>query len=1042
MDKQLMRKRINEVIKTDATVVELQDFMATHMPFKKLKYYIGGIDAIKGKELTEEEFFYEFIEDTKDKHNFIVVQGDNGSGKSHFIRWIKNKIESEELFPNDVVILIERSQNTLQATIKQLINNKIIQEFLSEEEKIKLKNTGVELSEEKFTSMINYNFIIEAENEEDDEDCILKSAQRKGLVELLKDEIIQEEILFDLDGPIRRISNKLIMSEDNSINEIDIRFVESDFELNSDILMKLKDNESNRKAVRFAENLKDDRRGIRSLVAKYLNEKIDMVIQRTIKLNAADLNSILEKIRYKLKELDKNLMLFIEDITAFTGVDKGVIESLIVEHREDNGLCRLFSFVGVTTGYYQSHFPDNLKDRVTSRVFIDRDSLFDNNEDVIELAARYINAINVPKEDLKKWISKGAVDSDLPIKDSGVLWDKYKDKSNREFSLYPLTEKAIVNLYKEIQDKRTPRRFIKNILLPIMLHYVNDNKFPSGLEDFEAEIVIPKFKNELLNRKIDSEVSDEVEKSRTKCLLRIWGDGTIDCLNKNNLVYIGSIDERIFDEFKVTKIIGNKILNNENNSVKKNEVKTDISNYSGLNLNVEKDIIKTQLEKIDKRSKELSKKDKEMDSIKEDLERWFVKNENLKIHPKIREYVCSFIKEGINWDLEDIPYCLVNDAISLNNLKIRGQQGLEETTNNIIWIEKTEDDYYFLLSLMKYIVIGRKTWNYENAQDDILIVAKWLENNKERIINYVSNGNDVNYDMYKYAMAAEIYGICINKTIMKYGNEISIKEMNIYQLYNIIINKFQVKDEEELINILGTKFSKTYFDKRGLINTNHDFILDYYNCPLGKGKSIFLDASEILKTINKISKEKFYISNLSDIQFKNGKELWKKPYELLKKLYGTNLNSAISERINYIKLNDKDYIESFDEVGVINNFFDTLDNNNIMYDGKIKLEFDKLFEDTIKYNNYISYKNKIKESDNIDLIDKIYLLKSSIPKQIKKYNDVLGQIEHIISKQEEKYRNKVVVGATTSEQVDEIVNECLLKIEKIENDLKSVEEGH
>ena len=43
MDKQLMKKRINEVIKTDATVVELQDFMATHVPFKKLKYYTSGI---------------------------------------------------------------------------------------------------------------------------------------------------------------------------------------------------------------------------------------------------------------------------------------------------------------------------------------------------------------------------------------------------------------------------------------------------------------------------------------------------------------------------------------------------------------------------------------------------------------------------------------------------------------------------------------------------------------------------------------------------------------------------------------------------------------------------------------------------------------------------------------------------------------------------------------------------------------------------------------------------------------------------------------
>lgn len=954
MDKQLIKRRINEVIKTDATVVELQDFMATHLPFKKLKYYTSGIEAVKGKELNEEDFFYEFIEHTKDNHNFIVVQGDNGSGKSHFIRWIKNKIESEESFPNDIVILLERSQNTLQATIKQLVNNEIIQGFLSEEEKIKLKNTGIELSEEKFTSMINYNFIIEAENEEDDEDCVLKSSQRKGLVELLKDEVVQKRVLFNEEGSIKRISNKLISSDDNSINEIDIRFTEKDFSINSDILNELKESDPNKKALRFAENLKEDKRGIRSKVAEYLNLKIDTVIQRTIKLNAADLNSILEKVRIKLKEVDKNLILFIEDITAFTGVDKGVIESLIVEHREDNGLCRLFSVIGVTTGYYQSHFPDNLKDRVTGRVFIDSDSLFDENNDVLELAARYINAINVEKDELKKWISSGAVDSELPLKESDKEWDIYKDRLNRKFALYPLTERAVINLYNEIQDKRTPRRFIKNILLPILLHHVNDTKFPEGLAEFEAELTIPKFKNELLNRRIDSEISNEYENSRTKCLLRVWGDGTIDCSSQGNIKYVGSIDERIFDEFDVIKIEGNQVSTfTQKPIVKINKVLLEPEASEVIKTMVEE--TKDSIKRVE--TKVVSKSVKEMDSIEKDLKNWFIKNENLKMHAKIRESVCAFIKDAIDWDLEEVSMYLVNEAISLNNLKIRGQQAGDEKGNNIIWIEKTEEDYYFLLSLMRYISIGNKKWNYENSQDDILVVAKWLENNKQRIIEYVSNGNDVSYDMYKYAIAAEIYGIALNKTVKIDGIEVKVNEIESNQLYEIIMNKLEVKEEEKLKAILG-RFARTYFDKRGLINSNHEFVISYHNCPLGKGKGIFLDASEILKAINSVSKLKFDINEFSDISFKSNKDLWKIPYELLKKIYDSNLKLALSENLNNIKDKDKDYLGSFDEVGIINNFFDTLEANNIIYDGQVKYRFDKLFEDTIKYNKFIENRRK------------------------------------------------------------------------------------
>lgn len=1023
MDKQLMKQRINEVIKTDATVVELQDFMATHVPFKRLKYYTSGIEAIKGKELSEEQFFYEFIEDTKDKHNFIVVQGDNGSGKSHFIRWIKNKIESEETFPNDVIILLERSQNTLQATIKQLAKNKIIENLLSEEEKLKLKNTSIELSEEKFTALINYNFIIEAENEEDDdEECVLRAVQRKGLAELLKDEIIQKNILFKENGPIKRISNKLINSEDNSINETDIRFKEEDFALNSGILNELKESDSNKKALRFAENLKEDKRGIRDKVVTYLNSKMDIVIQRTIKLNATDLNSILETIRIKLKKMNKNLILFIEDITAFTGIDKGVIESLIVEHREDNGLCRIFSVVGVTTGYYQSHFPDNLKDRVTARIFIDRDSLLNEETDVLELAVRYINAINNDKDELKKWIMSGAEDSKLPIKKSNKSWDIYIDEQNREFSLYPLTSQAIINLYNEIKDKKTPRVFIKNILLPILLHYVNDDNFPEGLSEFESQIIIPKLKNELLNKRIDDEIKDQYENSRTKCLLRIWGDGTIDYSTKGNINYIGNIDERIFDEFKVIKVKGNKIFDRNENIKETKKTTTSSENTHTAITN----------------KKNSDNKQKEYNLIEKDLKEWFFKGDRLKINKKIRDNIVSFIKESIDWNLEDVSMYLVDGAISINNIKIEEALSSEEKNNDIIYIERTEENYYFLLSLMKYTLIGNKTWNYENAQDDILVTTKWIENNKRKIVNYVLNGNDINYSMYDYAICAEFYSMFINEKNLTMNK--SISELSIKKLYDFVINKLEIKSKEELEDILG-EFAITYYDKREIIKVNDQFIKEFYNCPLGKGNGVFLDACEILNSIKNVVNFNFDINKFENLSFNSKKDLWKRPYDLLKKFYGLNLQTALLKKIKPVQeKNNKEYLQDFKDIGIINSLFETFDKKKIYYDNNLKRDFEKFFDDTTKYNNYLKNKKEIEDFNNKDLFGKIYLLKTNIPKKVLEMNNVLEKIENIISIQEKEYKNKSNLDIVSKEDVDSVVNECLSKIDKMTKNLKELKE--
>lgn len=69
------------------------------------------------------------------------------------------------------------------------------------------------------------------------------------------------------------------------------------------------------------------------------------------------------------------------------------------------------------------------------------------------------------------------------------------------------------------------------------------------------------------------------------------------------------------------------------------------------------------------------------------------------------------------------------------------------------------------------------------------------------------------------------------------------------------------------------------------------------------------------------------------------------------------------------------------------------------------------------------------------------MLKSSIPREIIEYNDVLERVENIIAKQEEKYKNKCASGGTTTKEINQVVNECLLKVEEMENELKEVKEA-
>lgn len=111
-------------------------------------------------------------------------------------------------------------------------------------------------------------------------------------------------------------------------------------------------------------------------IASYLNQFVNDVIQRCAGIEPGDFRQIFQDIRCELHKLGKNLTLFIEDVTSFTGVDDALLDALIVEHtgmHSGTEMCRLSSIVGTTSNYLQNNFRDNHKDRITALLYIPSD---------------------------------------------------------------------------------------------------------------------------------------------------------------------------------------------------------------------------------------------------------------------------------------------------------------------------------------------------------------------------------------------------------------------------------------------------------------------------------------------------------------------------------------------------------------------------------------------------------------------------------------------------------------------------------------------
>ena len=124
-------------IKIDDMATEDAYFLATHMPFSKLEVYEGGRTSATPKLLSEDEIFEQLVYNPDNQHRMIIVRGNNGTGKSHLIRYLKAKLESSPatIFnpEKEQLVFLRRLNNSVRGAFSQLLEQKVIRDPAVEE---------------------------------------------------------------------------------------------------------------------------------------------------------------------------------------------------------------------------------------------------------------------------------------------------------------------------------------------------------------------------------------------------------------------------------------------------------------------------------------------------------------------------------------------------------------------------------------------------------------------------------------------------------------------------------------------------------------------------------------------------------------------------------------------------------------------------------------------------------------------------------------------------------------------------------------------
>jgi len=1026
MPKSFDLQRLAQVIRTDATVTGQADFLATHTPFNNLKYVYSGITSINPKIVNEDGFLQSEILDKKDLHQFVVVQGDNGTGKSHLIRWLKEKYISRVNTAEEVVLFISRYQNTLRGALEQIIESNIFPHDHEINEIKKLSDATQHLSGDTLKKNIILNFALAAQAaHEEKHESELERRYVRHVYNFLTDETIQTLLLRNT-GPIERIRQRLNPDESNERkDDIKPRFFAQDLEIDTETLNQMKRVGASKSSVRLAEDLWDSSKGpaLRKKLAVFLNQYIEFVVQNCTSLRAADLKAVFEQLRAALKQEGKQLTLFIEDITSFVGLNRALVEVLVTEHIGDthnDKFCRLISVVGSTNEFYETSFPDNLKERVTARIFIGEDT-FKGKEDFTEMAARYMNALNLRLEDLNNWLDKGASENDLPISDHNIehTWALYKLPCGREVSLFPFNTTALHKLYSALPAK-TPRRFLQDVInhvLKLYNFYAEINEFPPSISDLEGEFRIPQWKDTNHERVVNREAGPKSK--GVISLLRLWGDGTAFSNADSGGKTVGRLTEEVFKSFGLPFIGG----------VKQGKFATPVST------NGEDKPVKEPYQKPEeKKSEEKAKGRTKFEKLQVELEEW-VNGGKLASYGELRDNVRNLLIEFIDWESEGVPGELVSNVLTTKRVSIEGQIG---KFNKGFQVPRNKEVYYALLAIAAWRHLGERSWDFEGAGDHLAYLHNWLLNIKDKVISSVNSPEIVGGSTFEYSkwnLLSQFYVQAIFGGLK--GSSGSLED-----IYKRIFCPCPDIEVQENRSESWRALQKRFKNLQSAINKSHASTMSSFNCIQGsitQESKLFIDAVPALEILSELRSAEWSANlelstdTLSDI-------FWHQPLKIIKAVEDVGMDNVIAEEMQLLHdLTEKlkefagdDFTnETIQEIFTeMKHFFTTvLVSANETYRDK---DYRPLLDNVLTAKKLTNRLKVVSECLELKTAHQKLLKLSAHPAEsIKPYLQLLNLFDKLLDEKANKFQRKLKELKEQSGDVDTVIESTIGRLEEM-----------
>ncbi|MBE6073590.1 MAG: hypothetical protein E7202_03430 [Selenomonas ruminantium] len=745
--------RLNRLMPVEATEPSTADFLLTHVPFQNL--YLDDQKSVSERELLDD-----YILKDMDEHKFIMVQGSNGTGKSHLIRWIYENYRSMVDTDREQIMFISRSHNTLQDAMAQLFASDIFPPEIREKELKALQGSGSQNTGEELKRVIGFNFTLEIEKRKDTVSS-LKLRQLDQLKEYLMNEYVLSTFLMVSGGPLEKIRRKIETVEDEVQYGNQEIFRPEDFGITKRQIqegLSRGEQQASHRVIKLATDLSDSMRGLelRQKVSDFLNSCVSNVIERSAQLQTSDFKQVFMSLREYLKKAGKTLTLFIEDINAFTGIDKALMEVLITNHQAmgNEDCCRLISVVGSTTDFYRNNINDSIKDRITTNVMI-RDtssegSMLGSVDSRIRFAAAYLNAFHLKDAEIKEWIDEGMDSAHIPLASKEHAFS-VADIDGHEMELFPFNVTALEAFFSMMPEhERSPRLFLRNVLENVLRLYYQDPMHFLSRENRFINKSVPElrpWKNpsyEGANRSLGERATER------DLLLRMWGDATPEVVGNR----IGGLSAEVFHVFDIPLSIQLGEEDQSHQPIPAAEQKTGRAGAEEVTPVKETAVNAVAEPKV--RTVPIPNDDVEQQEAL--IRDWYAgKDRGHAAYRQVREAFQAFILDSIDWSLHEVPMVLVESCIKGTDFVLENSKEEERLKESFV-IGKDEASRNMLTGIIHWRWEGKYSWSFQGADDYYIDAMIWLEEHVAEILAYATRYGMSIEELSAYYVAAS-YGV-------------------------------------------------------------------------------------------------------------------------------------------------------------------------------------------------------------------------------------------------------------------------------------------